>query len=212
MKTLIPWLCVVALLGGVAYLYSANQKKEAELVTLRESSTEVDQLRTQVAELKKTQTAPEEIERLRKDAEDVLRLRNEVRQLREDKQQLTQQAQTAQASADRAQAQAQAERQRVQEQAQALIQAQANVLARAQSQPVAVLNACINNLRQIDGAKQQWALENMKSAEAVPTAEQIAPYIKNGFPTCPAGGKYTIGKVGDAPTCSIPGHTLPGPC
>lgn len=71
-------------------------------------------------------------------------------------------------------------------------------------------NVCINNLRQIDAAKQQWALENGKKADDIPTAEDLKPYFKNGvFPTCPSGGTYTIGADSNAPTCSIPGHKLP---
>lgn len=71
-------------------------------------------------------------------------------------------------------------------------------------------NACINNLRQIDAAKLQWALENNKQDGAVPTESQIAIYIKGQrLPTCPKGGHYVIGKVGNAPTCSEPGHKLP---
>ena len=75
----------------------------------------------------------------------------------------------------------------------------------------AQMNACINNLRMIDAAKQQWALENGKMPGDVPTAQDLKPYLgKNGvFPTCPAGGTYTIGAVSNAPTCSIPGHKLP---
>jgi len=73
-------------------------------------------------------------------------------------------------------------------------------------------NACINYLRQIDGAKQQWALENHKDANATPTSADVAPYLKNNqFPVCPAGGKYTIGRISEDPTCSIPGHVLPTP-
>lgn len=71
-------------------------------------------------------------------------------------------------------------------------------------------NWCINNLRQIDTAKQQWALEDGKKPGDVPAAQDLKPYFKNGiFPTCPAGGTYTIGAVSNAPTCSIPGHKLP---
>src|SRR5579859_3361553 len=74
---------------------------------------------------------------------------------------------------------------------------------------VAIQNACINNLRQIDAAKQQWALENGKNPGDVPTAEDLKPFFKNGiFPTCPARGTYTIGAVSNAPTCSIPGHKM----
>ena len=74
------------------------------------------------------------------------------------------------------------------------------------------INACINNLRQIDGAKQQWALEKQKGSNDVPTHAEVALYLKNNkFPVCPARGKYTLGRGGVDPTCSIPGHVLPTP-
>jgi len=71
-------------------------------------------------------------------------------------------------------------------------------------------NACINNLRVIDGAKQQWALENSKPADAVPTAADLDRYIPGGYAHlhCARGGEYVIGQVNAAPTCSIPGHSL----
>ena len=71
-------------------------------------------------------------------------------------------------------------------------------------------NACINNLRQIDGAKQQWALENKKtSADAPPTSASLKPYLGRGttgsnFPTCPASSvAYTIGSISTPPTCTL---------
>jgi type II secretory pathway pseudopilin PulG len=74
-------------------------------------------------------------------------------------------------------------------------------------------NACINNLRLIDAAKQQWALENRKQSTDTPTMKDLQPYIgrgpKGNLPACPSGGHYTIGAVGEKPTCSIPGHELP---
>jgi hypothetical protein len=74
-------------------------------------------------------------------------------------------------------------------------------------------NACINNLRRIDGAKQQWALENNKTNEDTPTEQDIDKFLLDGhkFETlhCAKGGTYTIGKVGEAPTCSESGHQLP---
>jgi prepilin-type N-terminal cleavage/methylation domain-containing protein len=69
-------------------------------------------------------------------------------------------------------------------------------------------NACINNLRQIDGAKEQWALENKKSAGAATTDSEVNGYIKGGAPKCPAGGSYTYGNVDSNPACNIAGHTL----
>jgi len=73
-------------------------------------------------------------------------------------------------------------------------------------------NTCINNLRQIDGAKQQWALENKKSDTDVPVSADVANYIKNNaYPTCPASGTYTIGAVNTDPLCSVALHVLPAP-
>ena len=71
-------------------------------------------------------------------------------------------------------------------------------------------NTCLNHLRQIDAAKQQWALEKNKADAAVPTASDLLPYFKDGtFPACPDGGTYSINAVGEPPTCSLPGHALP---
>ncbi len=74
-------------------------------------------------------------------------------------------------------------------------------------------NACINNLRQIDGAKQQWALEKGKtSADAVVNTD-IQPYLGRGDAGtitgihCPLAGAtalagYTLNVVGAAPVCT----------
>jgi hypothetical protein len=75
---------------------------------------------------------------------------------------------------------------------------------------VSMENACINNLRQIQAAKNEWALEKGKTAGDVPTDSDLTPYFQGGkFPVCPDGGTYTIGAVSNTPTCSIPGHVLP---
>ena len=71
-------------------------------------------------------------------------------------------------------------------------------------------SACINNLRLIDHAKQQWAVENNKAATDKPAAAELQKYFKGGrFPACPQGGTYSINAVNEAPTCSHPGHELP---
>jgi hypothetical protein len=75
------------------------------------------------------------------------------------------------------------------------------------------VNACLNNLRQIDGAKQQWALENGKHASDVPTEADLKVYLGRGtagvtFPVCPQGGRYTINPVDKNPTCSVHGDIL----
>ncbi len=76
-------------------------------------------------------------------------------------------------------------------------------------------NACINNLRQVDGAIEQWALEQKKKqGDAIVTTgtPSILDYLKGAaLPTCPADNSaYTIGNVGVNPTCANAalGHTL----
>ncbi|MDB6129346.1 MAG: hypothetical protein JWM04_453 [Verrucomicrobiales bacterium] len=65
---------------------------------------------------------------------------------------------------------------------------------------------CLNRMRQIDGATQQWALENKKGTNAVVVFSDITPFLKNAtIPVCPSGGQYIIGKVADAPSCSLHG-------
>jgi len=82
----------------------------------------------------------------------------------------------------------------------------------AVSAAVANAAACIRNLRQIDAAKLQWAVDKAKSATDVPTPEDLAPYFRDGnFPACPDGGTYAINAVGELPTCTIAIHVLPSP-
>ena len=80
-------------------------------------------------------------------------------------------------------------------------------------------NACINNLRQIDAAANEFALEHSKTnGDAINFPDDLTPYIKlnkdGKIPPCPKGGVYSIKKVGDVPTCSLgttvtPPHVLP---
>lgn len=75
-------------------------------------------------------------------------------------------------------------------------------------------NACIANLKQIDGANQQWALENKKTDSDTVDAAGSVTYLKGGVaPTCPAGGSYNIAVVvSNPPTCNLGatlGHSLP---
>ncbi len=74
----------------------------------------------------------------------------------------------------------------------------------------ALTAVCVNNLQQIDAAKQTWARENKKDESQTPTGQDLTPYLKNGFHTliCPAGGTYSINKIGEKPTCSIAEHQL----
>lgn len=76
-------------------------------------------------------------------------------------------------------------------------------------------NSCINNLRQIDGAIEQWALEQKKkqgAAIVITGSPSILDYLKGALlPTCPADNSaYTFGRLGANPICANAalGHTL----
>ena len=80
------------------------------------------------------------------------------------------------------------------------------IKARATSQQ----NACINNLRQIDAAIDEWALENgQNNGNSIGGISTVSAYIKmnsgSSVPGCPANGTYSVGNVGDTPqvTCSL---------
>jgi prepilin-type N-terminal cleavage/methylation domain-containing protein len=76
-------------------------------------------------------------------------------------------------------------------------------------------NACINNLRQIDSAKQQWALETGQKASASPSATDVQPYLGRGSSgsldsvICPLDTQkafttsYSVQNMNTAPTCLI---------
>ena len=70
--------------------------------------------------------------------------------------------------------------------------------------------ACVNNLRKIESAKQQWALENKKKDSDAPTKEDLLQFFpKHTFPVCPSNGDYTINAVSGKPECSVAGHVMP---
>jgi hypothetical protein len=230
-----PWLCAGGLLVAAVLLSRSNQQKDAELATVRESVQQGEQARQALEQLETTSAAQSnQLAELQNQQGDLLRLRGEVRRLREENQQLIKQVQTGQAEAQRMQMQmqtAQAAAQRAQAQTSQLAgtDAQGTTAADRQAEYNSRINAavaangglgtpqgqataaCINNLRQIDGAKQQWALEYKKSATDTPTWDDLMPYLGRTAQAlrCPDGGMYSINVLTEVPTCSTPGHALP---
>jgi type II secretory pathway pseudopilin PulG len=81
-------------------------------------------------------------------------------------------------------------------------------------------NMCIDNLRMIDAAKQQWALEQGQVGTAVPVGTDLQPYMGRGsgeLPICPVDPQqsfdtsYNIQNCVTAPVCLIitATHVLP---
>lgn len=204
MKTLLPWLVAIVALGVAGALWSNGKTKSAELEKLQLQVQEAEPLRAEIAELKKTVTSADELERLRRDNQELIRLRGEVGMIRKEKEQVARQLSSAQTTIVGVQQQQQQQLQQLQTENQRLLGTV------RQSQQQTVVNVCINNLRQIDGAKQQWALENRKTAEDTPKTEDLLPYLSDQkLPTCPGQGTYTLNAVKATPTCSVSGHALP---
>jgi prepilin-type N-terminal cleavage/methylation domain-containing protein len=73
------------------------------------------------------------------------------------------------------------------------------------SRSAAHRSTCINNLKQIDSAIQQWATEYKKPQSGLVEFSDINPYLK-GAVVCPSGGttfsdSYTLSTVADLPLC-----------
>ena len=75
-------------------------------------------------------------------------------------------------------------------------------------------NACINNLRQLDGAQQQWALETGQTASATATGNDLQPYLGRGsagtLPWCPLSSAHNFAAsyslangIAGQPTCIL---------
>ncbi|MBC8094979.1 MAG: hypothetical protein H7Y43_04125 [Akkermansiaceae bacterium] len=207
LKVVLPWILVLGLSAAVAAVYLKSSAKDAQLTSLREESKELEQLRADaVAAQEKAQVPDDQVMVSRKDKEELIRLRGEIGKLRTENLKLTKDLTTSQGRAEAARSQAEAAAREVEN---ARAQTSAAMIANRANTRDGQRDACINNLRQIDAAKQQWALENNKQVNSVPTPQDIAPYLKNSvIPTCSSGGIYTANPVGHAPTCSIPGHVF----
>ena len=65
-------------------------------------------------------------------------------------------------------------------------------------------SACLANLKQTEGAKSTWALEQKKTLTDIPVDSDLfgsTLYIRQK-PECPAGGTYSLQAVDTKPTCS----------
>jgi len=70
-------------------------------------------------------------------------------------------------------------------------------------------NVCINNLRVLESAKTQWALEFKKVDTDTVRDTDLSPYLRaSQWPSCPANGTYEVTTVSASPTCSVDGHSL----
>ena len=70
--------------------------------------------------------------------------------------------------------------------------------------------ACVANLKQIEGAKATWALESKKVSTTLATDADLfgdTLYIREK-PVCPAAGTYDLKTIAVKATCTITGHSI----
>jgi len=203
LKRWFAWLCLALMVVAEIFLFRAIREKDGALTDLRQAQGELRQMGKDLDDLKNSNTGLQaaEISRLRK--------QNEI---------YTNRLAKAQVMIDQLEAEVAQSAQSLTT-ARTALQLQQDHLQQLQTENRLVAdaglviihrNACINNLRQIDGAKQQWALEKNKRTDDRPRPEDLLPYLKDGiFPACPDGGNYSINTVDEIPACSVQGHVLP---
>jgi predicted RNase H-like nuclease (RuvC/YqgF family) len=203
-------IAVIGLAVAVVALAVMTVIQQQTIGTLRHDNDELKALTAQLAPLQQQlDQAHAETAAVNNSTEsqkhELVRLRNEVTKLREDSQQLAHAQQQIQNLNQQV-----ASEDAVRNDQAAALQGATQKLQGIQQQQNA--NACINNLRLIDSAKQQWALEFRKTSADTPTWDDLRQYIGRGpngdLPTCPEGGTYSIGTIAEKPTCSIKGHVL----
>jgi prepilin-type N-terminal cleavage/methylation domain-containing protein len=78
--------------------------------------------------------------------------------------------------------------------------------------------SCVATLKQLDAAKEQWAMDNKAASGAAVQMSDLTGangYLKGSVtgPTCPTSGVYTLNVIGANPVCSLAAapdlHVLP---
>ncbi len=85
----------------------------------------------------------------------------------------------------------------------------ARTMSRSHARSIPQENDCVNNLRMMEAAKEQWALMEKKESGDEVKASDIIQFLGEGkMPKCPQGGIYSLGTIGTNAKCSHPGHQL----
>ena len=196
------WACLVLVVVAEVALFRAYRDKDALQTDLNNSRAELRQAVTERDGLKNSSAGLQaaELSRLRKQNQ---LLSNQVVQWRTSLDELNFESRSNAlhlATARTALRLQQQHLEQLETQNQQILDASATVIAR---------KTCLSNLRFIDDAKQQWALDTGKPPRTVPKAKDLQIYFKDGvLPECPGGGTYSLNALNEVPTCSISGHAL----
>ena len=197
------WACLALVVIAEVALFRAYRDRDGLQTELNNAQAELRQAATEREALKNSNAGLQaaEISRLRKQNQI---LTNQVAQWRTSLEQLNFDSRSNAVHLATARTALRLQQQHLEElesQNQQILDASTAVIAR---------KTCVNNMRLIDDAKQQWALDTGKPASTVPKVKDLQIYFKEGaLPECPAGGAYSLNALNEVPTCSIPGHALP---
>jgi hypothetical protein len=65
-------------------------------------------------------------------------------------------------------------------------------------------------LESIAAAKARWAGNNAVEKGFPVVMESLVNYLPDSAaPACPAGGHYSVNRIGSPPVCSVEGHSIP---
>jgi chromosome segregation ATPase len=202
-KRWFAWLCLAMMLVSEIFLFRASREKDAALAEARDAQAQLHQSQKDLDDLKNSSGGLQFAETLKLHKQiDIYTNRLAKAQAMIDRLQ----AESAQAAQNLANARAalSAQQQHLQD-----LQVENKIVTDA-GLAIVRRNACINNLRELDAAKAQWALDKEKTAADVPTAQDLLPYLRDGiFPACPDGGTYYLNNLETLPACTVQGHVLP---
>lgn len=203
LKRWFAWLCLALMLVAEIFLFAALRQKDAAQNARRETEVQMWQLQKEIDELRHSNAGLQaaEILRLRKQNEifsnELAAARADLKRMEGEFKKTAQSLATARTALQLQQDHLQ----QLQTENQLVTDASLTIIRR---------NACINSLRELDAAKQQWALEKNKTVDAVPKPRDLLPYFSGGvYPVCPDGGAYALHSMEEVPTCTIQGHALP---
>jgi len=203
LKRWFAWCCLALVVVAEVALFRAYRENDALSAELHNTQAELRQASTELADLKSSTAGLQvsDIARLRRQNQTLTNQLNEWRTVAAEYDAESRSNAEHLATA-RLALQLQGEHlNQVQAENQQIVDVSTTVISR---------KTCINNLRLIDDAKQQWAADFNEPNDATPTEKDLAPYFKDGvLPQCPEGGIYLLNRVDQVPTCSIPSHVLP---
>jgi len=197
---LVVVVCLLALAGMAYALFTRQAQHQSELASLQSQN---EQLQEANAAFEKSRNATTTTQISADERLELVKLRGEVATLRPLQKQYQQ-----------AQAEVQQLRGTIQQLQQATAES-ANLRNQNQQLQDALqarthIEACINNLRAIAGAKANWAAQHQKAPGDVPMDSDLfgpgRPLPEK--PACPAGGVYAVGPVQGRPVCNVPGHAF----